>query len=279
MVRALWLFAVAAIGSASSLAVSPVRAEEPAAVELPALVTPGRLARGRIDELCSLLGAADFSSRELATKELLAGGGAVIDRVTATAAETDSLEVVIRCLTILKELYQRPDEQLRASVAAALQKLSASPHRSTARRAAEILNPPDIANAMSRQFQLRRINGPGGAAGVRVFQAGNIVARGNGVTSIRATNDNGSVRVNAVEAGRTVVITHQNETNIIVCITLPPGAGENTGKTTVHSARNLAELKEKHPEAYRLYEQYCSGMRRLAGAAIVPPPPRPEPPP
>jgi hypothetical protein len=278
MVRALLLVTTAAIVLASSVVVSTARAEDPAEAAQSAPVAAGPLSPARIDELCSLLGAADFSCRELATKELLAGGSAVIDKVAA-AAETDSLEVVIRCLTILKELYQRPEEQTRGAVAAALQRLSGSRRRSTARRAAEILNPPEIANATSRQIQLRRLNAPAGGVAFRVFQAGNAVGGGNGGTSIRITNDNGNVRVNAVEGGRTVVITHQNETNIIVCITHPPGAGENAGKTTVHPARNLAELKEKHPEAHKLYEQYCGGMRRLAGGGAVPPPPRPEPPP
>jgi hypothetical protein len=100
-----------------------------------------------------------------------------------------------------------------------------------------------------------------------VLQAGNVVAAGNGGTTILSTNGN----------GRRVAITHQNETNIIVSITHPPGAGENAGKTTVHSARNPAELKEKHPEAYKLYEHHSAAMRRLAGG-VVPVPPRPEPP-
>jgi hypothetical protein len=278
MVRAFVLATAGLILTGLPVAIAQSRAEDAPVTPPPAPVAAEPLSDARIDELCGRLGAADFSSRELATKELLAGGSAVIDKVAA-AAETDSLEVVIRCLTILKELYQRPEEQTRGAVAAALQRLSGNRRRSTARRAAEILNPPEIANATSRQIQLRRLNAPAGGVAFRVFQAGNAVGGGNGGTSIRITNDNGNVRVNAVEGGRTVVITHQNESNIIVCITHPPGAGENAGKTTVHPARNLAELKEKHPEAHRFYEQYCVGMQRLAGGGIVPPPPRPEPPP
>jgi hypothetical protein len=277
MIRA-FLPAITAMLVASAFAVtfSIAHAENPPVTPPPAPLAAEPLSTARIDELCGMLGAPDFNSRELATKELLAAGNAVIDKVAA-AAETDNLEVVIRCLVVLKELYQRPEEQARGAATAALQKLSASRRRSTARRAAEILNPPDIANAVSRNIQFRRFNAPGGAAAIRVFQAGNVVAAGNGVTSIRITNDNGNVRVSAVEGGRTVVITHQNETNIIVSVTHPPGAGELAGKTTVHPARNPAELKEKHPEAYKLYEQYCSGLR--VARVVVPPPPRPEPPP
>jgi len=268
VIRLQFLVLAALLASPWTASISWAGDEDPAAA--------ATYSDARIDELCGRLGAADFNTREMATKELLAGGSAVIDKVAA-AAETDSLEVVIRCLAILKELYQKPDEQTRVAAAAALQKLSASRRRSTARRAAEVLNPPEIASATSRQIQLRRLNAPGGAAAVRMFQVGNVVAAGNGVMSVRITNNNGSVRVTAVEKGRTVVITHQNETNITVCVTHQPSAGELAGKTSVHPARNPAELKEKHPEAYKLYEQYCGGTQRVAG--VVPPPPRPEPPP
>src|SRR5262249_7722215 len=142
MIRALLLaIAATSIASAFSVTISIARAEDAPAASQSAPLPAAPLSDSRIDELCEKLGDADFSCREQATKELLSGGTAVIDSVAA-AAESDSLEVVIRSLAILKELYQRPDEQTRGAAAAALQKLSASRRRSTARRAAEILNPP-----------------------------------------------------------------------------------------------------------------------------------------
>src|SRR5437660_9147985 len=112
MIRA-FLMAMAALVVTELPATVPQASAEDAPAAAPIVAQP--LSDARINELCGKLGAADFSSRELATKELLAGGSAVIDKVAA-AAETDSLEVVIRCLTILKELYQRPEEQTRGAV-------------------------------------------------------------------------------------------------------------------------------------------------------------------
>src|SRR5262249_24117018 len=78
---------------------------------------------------------------------------------------------------------------------------------------------------------LRRLNAPGGAAAIRIFQAGNVVATGNGVTSVQITNNNGNVRVTAGGRGRTGGVTHPNQTKNTPCVTPPPPPGGLAGPT------------------------------------------------
>jgi hypothetical protein len=216
-----------------------------------------------IARLCRQLGDADFWIREQATRQLLAGGNAVIDPVAA-AAESDSLETVMRCLIVLRALYQRPEEPTKEAARAALERLSSSRQRSVARRANEILNPPEPYSPAAQRLLLRA-NAGAGAMGVRVFQAANPGALPAGGIRIRTTSVNGNVTITAEEDGRRVVITHQNEENIVVIVTEPPAAGEKEGKSTESRAKDLAELKEKHPEAHRLFERYGGGIRRVLG--------------
>jgi hypothetical protein len=241
----------------------PARADDAPPLAAPP-VDSGPLADDEIAALCRQLDASDFSARERATKRLAAGGTAVIDKVSA-AAETDNLEVAMRCLIILKELCQRPDEPGQETAQAALQRLSLSRHRSTARRAAEFLNPPDpVAVSAARRMLLRRVNARAGGMGVRVVQAGIVIGANGGGANVHITNDKGNVQVNAVEGGRRVVITHRQEENIVVCVTESTPAGD---KTVVYPAKNPGELKEKYPDAHQLFERYCGGLRRTVNGA------------
>jgi hypothetical protein len=233
----------------------PARADDAVTHAGPAA---GPLADDEIAVLCRQLDAADFSARERATLRLAAEGSAVIDKVSA-AAETDNLEVAMRCFIILKDVCQKTDETGKETAHAALQRLSLSRHRATARRAADLLNPPDpVAVSAARRMLLRRVNAAGGN-GVRVVQAGIAIGANRGGANVFITNDNGNVQVNAVEGGRQVVITHRQEENIVVCVTESTAAGD---KTTVYPARNLEVLKGKYPDAHQLFERYCGGTRR-----------------
>ncbi len=265
MNRALLLAAVSLIVPVWGGLPSPACADE-AGEHASASADSGPLTEVEIAALCQQLGDADFSLREQATKELLAGGPAVIDQVAA-AAETDGLEVVMRCLLILRELYGRPDEPTKESARAALETLSASQHRSAARRAAEILHPPEPLSPAAQRMFLRAnvLRGPPAA---RVFPGGNPGgAIGVGIR-VRTLIHNGHVTINVEENGRKVLITHHNEENIVVVVTEPPGAGQKEAKTTESRAKDLAELKEKHPDAHRLFEQYGGGARRLLGGGF-----------
>ena len=260
MARTLLLAAIVGMAFAAAPP-SPARGDEspgPAASALPG--------DDEIAALCRQLGDPDFFLRERATKQLISGGRAVIDEVAA-AAETDVLEIVMRCLLVLRELYQRPEGTTKEAARAALEKLSAGRHRAAARRADEILHPPEPFSPAAQRLLLRA-NFPGGARGVRVLQAANPAGPVGAGIRIRTMNVNGNVTVNAEEGGREVRITHRNEEDIVVSVTEPPAAGEKEGKTTESRAKDLAELKDKHPEAYRLYERYGGGARRLLGGGF-----------
>jgi hypothetical protein len=265
MNRALLLAAVSLSVPLTGRFCRPARAEEFPAPVSAAAASPG-FEENEIGALCRQLGDADFLLREQATRQLLAGGPGVIDQVAA-AAETDGLEVVIRSLAILKELYQRPEEPTKAAARTALERLAASRHRSAARRAAAILSPPEAYNPAAQRLLLRA-NVPRGAMDVRVIQAGNFGGANGGGIRVRTVNNNGNVTINAEENGRKVLITHRHEEQIVVVVTAPPAAGEPEGKTTEFRAKDVAELKEKHPEAHRLYEQYGGGAGRVLGGGF-----------
>jgi len=259
------------LGTVGALSIAPAE-ETPPSATVPA--SPTSLSADDISALCGRLGATDFTVREQATKQLIAGGRDVIEKVAA-AAEVDNLEVAMRCLRILKELFQRPDEPTKAAAQSALQKLSASRNRSAARRAGDILNPPEVALPQGRQIMLRQMN-----VQVRVAAVNAARVEVAGGSRLQITNNNGNIMIDAEEGGRKVTITHQNEENIVVRVAEPPAAGEKEGKLTECKAKNLAELKEKHPEAHHLFERYsgAGALRRAGGGVPAPPAPAPNPP-
>jgi hypothetical protein len=250
-----------------------------AALALPARVTaedqsispsapaaPGALSAEQIALLCGQLGAADFNVREEATKQLIAGGKAVIDSVAA-AAESSSLEVVMRCVRILRELYQQPEATVRAAAQAALERLAGSKLRAVARRASEILHPPAAGTTQRQQLLIGRVNPPANVFAINVVQAQAVAGR---VMLVRTTNNNGNITIDAEEDGRKVVITHRDSQNIVVRVTEPPAPGAKEGKTTEYKAKDLDELKTKHPEAHALIEKYGGPAQRGALKALAP---------
>lgn len=265
MLRTVALLSLA--GLVSAVLVQPGRAlaDEPASPAAP--VVPGALTAEQIALLCGQLGAADFNVREEATKQLIAGGKGVIDSVVA-AAESGNLEIVVRCVRILREFYQQPEATLKAAAQAALEKLAGSKLRAVARRASEILHPPVAATAQQQRLLGMRVVAPAGGIAINVIQAQAVAGR---VMLVRTTNNNGNITIDAEEDGRKVVITHRDAQNIVVRVTEPPPPGGKEGKTTEYKAKDLEELKTKHPEAHYLFEKYGGGGgRRGAIQAIAP---------
>jgi hypothetical protein len=211
-------------------------------------------------ELCDRLGAADYAVREEATQQLISEGRAVIDSVAATA-DADNLEVAVRCLRILKELYDRPNEETKQAARSALETLSKSRHRAAARRAAFILNPPEVILPRGRQGKLWRVNAKPRMGAINAARA-EVVGGGS---RIQITNRNGDVTIDAEEGGRKVTISHHLEEDIVIRVREPPAVGEKQGKTSEYRARDAGELKDKHPEAHRLFERYNATLRRAGG--------------
>ncbi len=102
--------------------------------------------------------------------------------------------------------------------------------------------------------------------------------------SVRVTIINGSKTIDAAEGDRTVHI-EEDAKGIRMKV-----AGQVNGKETTQdfAAASADELKQKHPDAYALYEQYAAGPRNaliIQGIGIDrrrlnlpnPPPPPPDP--
>jgi hypothetical protein len=227
-------------------------ADEQAAPPKPA----ANLTEAQVDKLIEQLDDAEFDLRESATRQLIAAGESVVDKVAA-AAEGDNLERATRSIAVLKGLFESGNEEAKASAGIALKRLCDSKKPSVARRASAIIKPPEPEGNL--------------VPGVRVDVRGlgiNVVP-GRRV-QMQMANQNGRVEVNVEEDNRKVRITHTNGKEIVVRVTEPPGKGAKGGKTSEYKARDLDELKKKHPEIAPLYEKYSSGGKVDAfGQAIV----------
>lgn len=84
------------------------------------------------------LDSDSFQARETATKQLVAAGVPAVPKL-ATAAEGDNLEVTIRALRILHNIFKTDDGATFVTVENVLERLAASKNRSVARRAAYVL--------------------------------------------------------------------------------------------------------------------------------------------
>jgi hypothetical protein len=206
------------------------------------------LSAEEIARLIRELDAPEFDVRERAAKKLVSGGAAVVDAVSQ-GAESDSLEVAARCLGVLKELYQSPDEATKLAARQALEKLAESRKGAVARRAKDVLNPPPVvppaANPPNNPF-------PGLPMGVPVN------------VKVQSRTVNGASEINVEENDTKIRITHLGGRDITVTIRLPKLEGGKEPPAREFAAADAAALKEKHPEAYAYYEKYGTG--RFPGA-------------
>lgn len=223
----------------------PVRARPEAEPEL---------TEEQVEQLISELDHADFKVREEATKKLAAASSPVIPAV-AKAANGDNLEVATRSLQILKMLYEGKDVDAQADAAIAIKRLCDSPNKSIARRASAILdgNRGTETPEGAGRFPPLRLNVRG-------------LAPGGMARQVSVQNVNGQVQISVVEPDRRIEIRHNNQRQIVVKISTsnPDGAGKEASES---KAQDLKELREKHPEAARLFEEYAgdNSMPDLGG--------------
>ncbi len=229
---------------------APKRPEAPPPgldVPKPAVV---ELAPAEIDKLISQLDAEEFEAREAASKKLVSGGASVVPAVEKGAGD-ENLEIATRCLAILKSLYEGKDVDAQADAAIALKRLCDSPNAAIARRAAAVIDPPKPANG-GNPFNPGNPFG-GLQPGIRINMRG--IPLGGAGRQMQVTNNNGQVEVIVTEGERKVRVVHRDGNDITVEITEPPAAGK-PAETKKFSAKNEDELKKKHPEAFKLYEEF-----------------------
>lgn len=242
MVRLLWWGAVLGLVMAGLL-----RAEETEA-------------RPSIDALVRQLDAEAFTARQEASAALTERGQEALPALVE-AASSDSAEISTRAIEILRKHYEGEQRELKTAAAKALQRLSTG-EGAAARSAAEILKPKSVAgrpSAVLAPMPLAparvRVVGPGG---VRIAA----VAAKGGVRRISVKDIDGLREIEVVEAERTIVINEDRAKAIKMKVTTKQD-GEEEVKD--YEADNADDLKAKHPEAFKLYEQYA----KQEGAAVI----------
>lgn len=207
-----------------------------------------QVAPEQIDKWIAELDADAFKVREAATKSLIGAGPAAVP-ATAKAAKGDSAEVGLRAIGILKAQAASENATAQAAAKAALKELAKdadSPAGAQARQALTELDPP-------KQNALALNNGMAGGQ-IRLILGGQVAVLNGNVAAAQS--------VTVVENGRTVAI-EEDAKGITVKVT---EAGKDA-KTKTYQAASAKELKEKHPEAHKLYEEHMG--KQKAGMAQI----------
>lgn len=226
--------------------------------------TPARLS---VADLIKQLDAESFGARQAASEDLTKRGAEVIPALTE-AAKSESPETVTRALDILRKQFESSDAGIKAAAKAALQKL-ATGEGAVARRVAAILATPPANQpaATPNVFPapapggIRVVGGAVGAIRIAVAAAG-----GDG-KRVTVKETDGVKEIEVVEGDRTVKIIEDPAKGIQVKVTTKKEGKEETKE---YAAKDAAELKEKEPEAHKLYEQYKAGGGLRVEAVALP---------
>jgi len=207
------------------------------------------------------LDAERFADRQAAGAKLEAAGKAAIGALEK-AALGDSLEATTRAVDLLQKLGKSSDDAARQAALAALERLAKS-DRPAGNRAQEALNALQPARAPA-------LVAPGGIRGNLRIMGGTVqiqgVQIGGGVSKISISNVNGVKRIEAEDNGRKVTIDEDPQNGIKMEVATRKDGKDVTEK---YQARNADELKEKFPEAHKLYKQYSEGIAGRVGAIQV----------
>jgi hypothetical protein len=197
------------------------------------------VAAAEIDRLVAELDAPRFSDRQAASQKLAALGA----RATAAlekAARGESLEVTTRAIELLKKLLDASEASARTDARQALQRLAKGDRPKAARLADDALKAKEqedaanTAQGFNRQF------------GIQI--AGGMMGR-----QIRVQNNNGSREINIEEGNRKIKINDGNGQPIKIEVTTKANGKDSTEK---YEAKNVDELKKKHPEGYKIYKDW-----------------------
>ena len=251
-------FCAMAVVSCSLIGTAGFAADTPAVfIETP-IAAPTPVTATEIAGWVRDLESDKFPTRRTAMRMLLNSGSQAVAPVAA-AAESDDLELVSRCIGILKTLYQSENATAKRIVEEALERLSKSERASVAQRATDAVKKPApaVPNIRAGGVQIRVQLAPGG--GIQIARAAGLNGRN---VAIRQTNRNGNRETDVVIDGKKIHITDSRGKNIVVKVQEKVGGKT---KTSEYKAKDLADLKKKHPEAAKLYEQYAIGQNNIGG--------------
>lgn len=208
-----------------------------------------------IDKLMEQLDANRFSERQAAQQKLQEAGKAAVPALEKGTQHV-SREVAVRSWEILKNHFQGSDDANKIAAKEALERLAKNNDAALAKRAGEILAPPKP----QPQFP-QGVPGRIGNAQIQIQVVGG--AGGNKRVSVKDVN--GVKEIEAEENGKKIKINDDPANGIKMEVTEKKDGKEATQK---YEAKDAAELKTKHPEAHKLYEEYSkqpAGIRLQVG--------------
>ncbi len=214
-----------------------------------------------IDKLMEQLDANRFSERQAAQQRLAEIGKAAFPALEK-GTQSVSREVAVRSLDILKGQFQGGDEGTKTAAKEVLERLAKSNDATLAKRATEILSPPKPMpqtpqGIVPGRIQIQVVGGAGG-----------------NFKKMSVKDVNGVKEIEAEENGKKVKISDDPAKGIKLEVTETKDGKETTQK---YEAKDAAELKTKHPEAHKLYEEYSkqpAGIRLQVGGfpgGVLPP--------
>lgn len=223
-----------------------------------------------VDRLIQQLDSADFATRETACGKLAAEGKAAIPALEKAAA-SGNLEVCSRALGVLDKLLKSSDEKTATAAEESLGRLADGDSPAAARKAKSILDKKNGVGENNNPFG-RGFGGPmpGGFGGRIIVNGGTLVIGGGGMAKTRSMSINNGVReIEASEGDKTVKIKADPAKGIKIELT-DKVDGKQVSKK--FEAKDVAELKKKQPEGYKLYKEYGEGgnggaMQLQLGAA------------
>ncbi len=223
--------------------------------------------------LIKQLDAPTFAQRQEATQKLQAMGKTAFPALQK-AAQSAAREVAARAITILKQHMDNGNQQTKAAAKKVLQHLSQSTEGRAAQMAKEALRPkpaPSQPRIPGGNIQIMQGINPA-MLPAQIQINGQIIAGNKHRISIRVAN--GTKDIDVEENGRAIKIHEGAKGDIQIEISEKKNGKKQTKK---YKANNVAELKKKHPEAHKIYEQYAKGQGafqirlQAGGMQIIPP--------
>ena len=207
------------------------------------------------------LDANQFVQRREAALRLTRAGEAAITSL-AQAVMNGSREVSTSALAILRKHYAKQQPaSLHTAAKQALQQIAQSDHPRAARQAEAILTPPPPVPPARPAIQ---------------FQGGQfrIQIQNGGAQAIKVQMINGHKKIDVRENDRRIKISESPQQGIEFELHDQHNSQPRVRKYT---AKNAAELRQKHPEIHRLYVQYTKQPGGGVPRVIIGLPGRPGP--
>ena len=223
------------------------------------------------------LDADEYSRRKEAAARLAEAGIAALPALRDAARNADR-EVSARALEIIKRHFGGGDARLKQAAKTTLEELAKSDEKRVAAAAQQILQPAvgmpvrgpvnaaqvALAAARARAQMNRQPNLPRIAIQRAAIPPLPINARPvNGAQVVTVTQGNGERRMNVREPNRRVQIIVDVRGAIEVEVTTTK---EGKAETKWVSAKDEAELKQKHPDEHKVFEEF----KPRFGVQIVP---------